>query len=271
VRAYSRREAKCGTSSARALIDKHLALASRDLRLTQTRVPRSMMAAITAARCYFRADTGVVIGSVARGEAQPESDLDLLLLTHSTRLLSRFYARISRLRLPRPLSIITYSPEVFEDFWREGSLFVFHVLTEGRTLWDTGPLRSLSRCSFRLKRDFQEDIATQAARLDVFRDPRPFRGNYLNAYARLFPIYKNTVFFSLAQAGIPVFDKGVALDLFYCLHPSLAPLQSRLNTLQAYYREATRAPKAKSHRSRGSARGLKAYVQALDTLVAEVA
>jgi predicted nucleotidyltransferase len=50
---------------------------------------------------YFRATIGLVIGSVARGDAGAGGDLDLLVLTRSTRPLSQFYARLAHRADPR--------------------------------------------------------------------------------------------------------------------------------------------------------------------------
>lgn len=158
-------------------------------------------AAMRLARSHFRGKAGIVIGSVARGDNVPTSDLDLLILTTSKARLTSYYSIPSVVKTTPPISIITYTPRDFKKFWDEGSLFVYHVLTEGMVAWDDGTLARLLRHPFKLKLDFSADIAIQIKRLKMFRDPRAFDGVFMYAFAELFKIYKNIVFFTLAQMG----------------------------------------------------------------------
>jgi len=121
-----------------------------------------------------------------------------------------------------------------------------------------------------LKPHFDEDIREQIRRLDCFRDPRPFGRRFINAYSRLFIIYKNIVFFSLAESGRPLFNKGLAFDTFYALHPRLVPLRKRLDKLFFYYLAMTKKANKQTMLRRGSARELDSYIRALDRLGREV-
>jgi hypothetical protein len=63
----------------------------------------------------------LLYGSVARGDAGPGSDVDLLLVA----------ARVPRVVLPQRVSLTCYSAERLEAMCRTGSLFAWHLRTEG--------------------------------------------------------------------------------------------------------------------------------------------
>src|SRR5262249_37310068 len=157
----------------------------------------------------------VIIGSCARGDATNASDMDVLFLCPSSRPIAPLYRLIRQRELSHPLSLITYGPSDFARFWREGSLFVYHVITEGAMVSDDGTLARLLKRGFRLKTNFHVDILDQLQRLELFRDPRPFQDYFISVFARLFSIYKNVVFFALAERGHPEFNKKRAFDRFY--------------------------------------------------------
>lgn len=196
--------------------------------------------AVSLARDYFRGKAGIVIGSVARGDNVASSDLDLLILTTSKARLATYYS-IPSVAEARPLvSIITYTPKDFAKFWDEGSLFVYHVLTEGLVAWDDGTFRRLLKHPFKLKSDFSADITTQLERLKLFSEPRAFGDLFVYAFVELFKIYKNIVFFALAHNGHPEFNKRRAFRNFYRLKPGLVRYQPLLNRLERYYMASVR-------------------------------
>jgi hypothetical protein len=86
-----------------------------------------------------------------------------------------------------------------------------------------------------LKEDFSDDIREQFDKLKAFRDPRAFNGIFTHVYARLWSVYKNIVFFSLAQRGKPEFAKKKALNLFYRFYPNLRRLRTSFDGLYYFY------------------------------------
>ncbi len=226
-----------------------------------------MSAAMRLARSHFRGKAGIVIGSVARGDNVPTSDLDLLILTTSKARLTSYYSMPSVVKTTPPINIITYTPRDFKKFWDEGSLFVYHVLTEGMVAWDDGTLARLLRRPFKLKRDFSADIAIQIERLKMFRDPRAFDGIFIYAFAELFKIYKNIVFFTLAEVGHPEFNKKKGVTRFYRLRPNLVHLRPLLASLEPYYMASVRgAAPVPTSSPKAAAEKLTRVVRALEEL-----
>lgn len=83
----------------------------------------------------LNAEAVILFGSMARGEATPESDIDLLILAP---VLGNFYQRMAAarralrpLRQGRAITPIVLSPEEFERLVRERNAFIESVLREG--------------------------------------------------------------------------------------------------------------------------------------------
>ena len=81
----------------------------------------------------------VLFGSHARGEAQPESDLDLLIVEECSHLPPHKRATPYRMALtgihPRK-DIVVYTPAEIQDWAQVALAFVSTVLREGRVLYE---------------------------------------------------------------------------------------------------------------------------------------
>jgi uncharacterized protein len=79
-----------------------------------------------------RAQTAIVFGSVARGDADEWSDLDLLIVAHTSRPFLERYLDFEGIYDVWPrLDLLVYTPEEFEEMQAQGRPFVAHVVTEG--------------------------------------------------------------------------------------------------------------------------------------------
>jgi hypothetical protein len=194
---------------------------------------------IDLACAYFNPLSALLIGSTARGTATSSSDIDLLLLCKRPRSSTNLLRDAEFGAAERPVSVITYSPSSFRKFWREGSLFVHHALTEGVVLFDNGPLADLLKTPFRLKSDFSSDINEQLERVQLFANLEGFSGGHALVAARLYSIYKNVAFFALAQAGSPCFDKREAFSDFFTRFQDLKGHRRMITRLYACYRLVT--------------------------------
>lgn len=88
----------------------------------------------------------VVYGSVARGEASPESDIDILVISSHKDTIRHSVSRIrSTLDLKYgTMTTLTYrTPEEFEYGAEHGNPFIKQVLAEGVVLCDNGTYRRI--------------------------------------------------------------------------------------------------------------------------------
>lgn len=86
----------------------------------------------------IRPEKIILFGSRARGEARPDSDIDLLVIAHSNqpryRRAAPLYGALSG--IAAPLDILVYSPEEVED-WRDvRQAFVTTAIREGQVLYE---------------------------------------------------------------------------------------------------------------------------------------
>lgn len=88
----------------------------------------------------------VVYGSVARGEARDDSDIDILILTREG---SRIADQVLELNYDLDLENQTvslhvyYIPEEFEQLLSVGSPFADDVISQGMVLYDSGTFQRL--------------------------------------------------------------------------------------------------------------------------------
>ncbi len=80
----------------------------------------------------------ILFGSRARGTARPESDIDLLVIAHSTqprhRRAAPLYGALSDILTP--MDIIVYSPEEVQEWSEVHQAFVTTAIREGQVLYE---------------------------------------------------------------------------------------------------------------------------------------
>ena len=80
----------------------------------------------------------ILFGSQSRGDARPESDLDLLVIADSTQPRYRrsvpLYGALSDILVP--MDILVYSPEEVKEWSEVRQAFVTTAIREGRVLYE---------------------------------------------------------------------------------------------------------------------------------------
>ena len=82
----------------------------------------------------------ILFGSVARGEADADSDLDVLVIKDTT---DPFVRRLEAMAELCPLGvhadILVYTPHELRQMVDDGNPFILQALREGRTVYEAGP------------------------------------------------------------------------------------------------------------------------------------
>ena len=125
----------------------------------------------TLVKAFPRIDAVLLCGSVARGDADNWSDIDLVFIDSDPKLTA------ARLRKALPdryerVSLIFYPTSRFRKLYKEHALFIAHLQKEGVALYDSMKLlmTTLSR-PFTPKVDFVAEVKAYRARLAPYTDP----------------------------------------------------------------------------------------------------
>ena len=80
----------------------------------------------------------ILFGSHARGQAQPDSDVDLLVIMQSRKRPAERAAELSELLEPRPfpLDLLVRTPQEIRKRVALGDTFIREILHHGRVLYD---------------------------------------------------------------------------------------------------------------------------------------
>jgi predicted nucleotidyltransferase len=186
--------------------------------------------------------TGVCLyGSVARGEAGPESDLDLLVVGQDPALTPSLIRRRLRLKGQTPrVSIVYHTPRTLERYLSTGSRFLLHVQREGQILYDDqGFLTKLKQYPV-LQVPAHEEIAGQLKRLELYEKPDRYNGNFLFVLSHIYAIGKAVVMAILAERGVFEFNRDRAFDAFGELFPDASEDTKAVARLGPFYRLVSR-------------------------------
>jgi len=177
-----------------------------------------------------------LVGSVARGNADEASDIDLLVITEDAVRPTHLLRRLPPSLRDGRLSFLNFSRLRWEEDVRRGSLFLQHVRLEGRTLYDPHAfLRRGLKALAAGKPDVMGEIETQRRRLRLYRDLERLNGQHLFTLAHLYRIGKATAIAQCVALGEPVFVKEDALLKLASRRPHLASAASCVARLRPFY------------------------------------
>jgi predicted nucleotidyltransferase len=177
-----------------------------------------------------------LVGSVARGDARPDSDIDLLII--ATQPLNR-----STLlqRLPAPLrrenwSFLIYTDTAWLGDAQDGSLFLEHVRLEGETLYDPdGVIEQALEALSRRGPDADAELRRRLRQLRLYRDLARLNGQHLFALSHLYAVGKAVAIARCAQLGKTTFVKDDALASMAELRPELSEEAEVISRLRPFY------------------------------------
>ncbi|GIO56905.1 hypothetical protein J21TS7_52230 [Paenibacillus cineris] len=147
----------------------------------------------------------VLIGSVARKDYSVGSDIDICRINSDV--------TINRQTdwPDGPINYIDYDTETFQHLYNIGSLFIYHILTEGILI--EGNIDSWEKLilNFSLTGNFSNEIVKILDLNEIFKKTEIFGNHYLSLFSNLFTNVKNFSIFYLARNGIYLFNKEKAI------------------------------------------------------------
>jgi predicted nucleotidyltransferase len=206
--------------------------------------PSTVARAITAhlTRSVPEVEGVCLFGSVARGDDNSESDIDLLVvgrdpeLTPST-LLRAFPARLKT----RDLSLIYYSLDRLDSLHAQSAAFFSHIQREGKVLYDrNGLLTRFLEQNLDEYRDLGQEVRLELERLEPYSDLRRFNGNFLFVLAQLFAIGRALVILGVAKKGEEEYRRSYAFRRFESLYPQFRSDARVISRLEPFYRIVTK-------------------------------
>jgi predicted nucleotidyltransferase len=177
-----------------------------------------------------------LFGSAARGDAGPDSDLDLFVIGNDPELTPSSIRRRLHLKESQPkVSIVYHTPQTLQRYLETGSRFLLHLQLEGKVLYDdSGMLRGLKRHPLR-EAPIRAEVNGQLKRLALYDDPARYNGNFLFPLSHIYAIGKAIVMAILAQNEIFEFHRERAFDAFATLFPSSCADVETVRRLSAFY------------------------------------
>jgi predicted nucleotidyltransferase len=216
----------------------------------------------------FPAIEGVLLcGSVARGDADEWSDIDLVVIG-SDLALTPSRMREALADMSRRVSLIYYPADAFAEQYRQRALFIAHLQKEGVILYDRrGLLKTTLAKPFAPVVDVEEGIRAHRARLAPYSDPRRFNNNFLFCLSHLYSIGKGVVMLGLAKDGVLEFNREAAFQRFAGLNPDLVEETRKIAQLRPFYRLVTgRRPEPLPFSYQAADRQMLEAVRAIETL-----
>lgn len=177
-------------------------------------------------------DAVCVLGSVARGESQPGSDIDLMLIAREPTRPSKLYPKLDGLG---PISLIVHTRESFGRLSASRAIFAVHVRDEGKILFDRHEwLADQLGSLVGLDADTSLTYRWASKEVERYRDLAPFNGIYHFAFARLYSISRAVAIGITVEKGDPQYGKDEPFSWIATQFPTLTDSVLRLSALRAF-------------------------------------
>lgn len=151
----------------------------------------------------------VVFGSQARGDFSDKSDFDILLVNMDK---ERFDYSIVPEKFRDKVDFVEYSEDEFLDFYNKGSLFLYHILKQGKVMEGSVITWKKLESEFIVQDDFSEELNRIRDTSKLIKNVSIFGGKYLTPLSNMFTELKNACIFSLAHKKVYEFNKKECLE-----------------------------------------------------------
>lgn len=213
--------------------------------------------------------SAALFGSFARGDAEPHSDVDLLVVCDEGQKPS-VYADLS-LSLSsefEKISICSYSPKELRFMAGRGSLFLLHLRDESSLLFDRTGLLGDILAGFEAKASYDEDFRESLRLMSPLSTAVSGAPNQIHRLSYIYSLFRVYGVYLLAMEGIFEFSKVRMAEALAQKDPAqaknIAEL-SDLRVLNANFFTGSRSPSC----AYGDVSRLQSSVAALGAVVAE--
>ena len=175
---------------------------------------------------------------MARNNFRDSSDIDLLLITSHEIRSRELKKRIPKTLLPKEgiINFSIYSEARFSSAYKKGSLFLAHLVNEGKVLYDNGFYEHLRQEVFEpSEQKMRTKLKVLKMKLEIADDLRKYNNLYVGLLADFFTISKILAFNVLAMSGEAVFDKKKAFFQLAEKHPHYKEEIYKLYGLEPFF------------------------------------
>jgi predicted nucleotidyltransferase len=221
-------------------------------------------------RAFPAIEVVLLFGSVARGDANSWSDIDLLITSSDPKLTVVELRKVISER--NQVSLIYYRTPAFATSCQRYPAFTAHLKKEGVALFDPGNVLSKMLESHAItKADVAEEIKLHHAKLAPYRHPKRYNNNFLFCLSRLYSIGKGVIMLGLASRGVFEFNRDAAFARFATLNPDLAERVVTVARLRPFYQLVSgRSPEPLPFPYHDAAKKMEEAVNAIDSLAERV-
>ena len=177
-----------------------------------------------------------LLGSVARGDADRHSDLDLLAVVENDAVVGERLRRIvPRVIDGRSVQIRVLTVSRLNEQTARRSIYAAHVARESVCLFDRrGDLRRVKR-AFPSGATLAESADPLRRRLTLYDDLEWCGGHFLLCLADLYAFGRAGAILTLGRRGIFEFGRTAPLEKLGALEPSIAAAASTVRQLEPFY------------------------------------
>jgi predicted nucleotidyltransferase len=209
--------------------------------LQQVQQSRERAERVTQRFALLPAVEGVCLfGSVARGNPNEWSDIDLLVVGSDRKLSPTvLLSKLPQELKTNKMSLFYYTHDELQDMFTAGLSFAKHLQREARVLYDRTGFLTLLLDSNLEKTSVQAELEAHLGQLAAYSDLRMFKDNFLFVLARLYTIGKAVVMLALFAEEADEFGRDAAFARFAEQHPELASEAAMIARLRPFYRRVT--------------------------------
>jgi predicted nucleotidyltransferase len=195
-------------------------------------------AAVDAAERLARLDhvcSVCVLGSIARGDAGPSSDIDLLALVDAREHVPGVRSRMPRRVRDRKVQTKVVDEVRLNEILEGRSTFAVHVLREAVILHDEGRRLERLRGTWSPDAPVRADPAMLHQRLEPYDDLDWCQGLYLYCLADCYSVGRAASYVLLSQRGVFEFSPRKALLRVAAEYPELREVARRIARLRPFF------------------------------------